>query len=149
MKELVNASEIARRAGVSREAVSNWAQRHKDFPKPIKAAAGVKHTLRDWGQIEAWLAKRRATRHSAPEFHVAALTDLEHFKAAFRAQVKPGNPADWPHVSLHEKPEENQITIQVYETHSLADGETRLDAFGAGFVFTLDGKFVGAYNWKE
>jgi hypothetical protein len=149
VKELVNASEIARRAGVSREAVSNWAQRHKDFPKPIKAADGVKHTLRDWAQVETWLAKHRAERR-VPQYHVEAMTDLEHFKAAFRAQVKPDRPGDWPHISLIEKPEEdNRITIQMYETRDLGEGETRLDTFGAGFVFTPDGKFVGAYNWKE
>jgi hypothetical protein len=147
VRELVNASEIARRAGVSREAVSNWAQRHKDFPKPIKAADGVKHTLRDWAQVEAWLAKQRASRR-VPQSHVQSMTDLEHFKAAFRAQVRE-SPRDWAHISLMEKPEDGRVTIQMYETHDLGEGETRLEPFGAGFVFTPDGRFVGAYNWKE
>ncbi len=50
LAHLVSAAEIARRAGVSRPAVANWAARHVGFPEPV---ARLKY---DWREVEAWLA---------------------------------------------------------------------------------------------
>ncbi len=50
--DLLCASDIARRAGVSKQVVCNWARRHPDFPAPMFGK------LRAWSQVEHWLATR-------------------------------------------------------------------------------------------
>jgi predicted DNA-binding transcriptional regulator AlpA len=57
---LVGVSEIARMVGMSRQAVSNWRARHKDFPKPLADLQGgpVFH----YKTIEQWLIKRGFTK---------------------------------------------------------------------------------------
>ncbi|MET8575383.1 N-6 DNA methylase [Streptomyces sp. NPDC005012] len=54
---LVTGSEIARLAGVTRAAVSNWRRRYDDFPEP--AGGGPTSPLFDLAEIQAWLAKQR------------------------------------------------------------------------------------------
>jgi hypothetical protein len=54
---LVTGSEIARLAGVTRAAVSNWRRRHDDFPAP--AGGGVNSPLFDLADVQAWLDKQR------------------------------------------------------------------------------------------
>ncbi|MFJ9897365.1 N-6 DNA methylase [Streptomyces sp. NPDC091280] len=54
---LVTGSEIARLAGVTRAAVSNWRRRHDDFPAP--AAGGVNSPLFDLAEVQAWLDVQR------------------------------------------------------------------------------------------
>ncbi|MGW0927428.1 N-6 DNA methylase [Streptomyces sp. NPDC002644] len=54
---LVTGSEIARLAGVTRAAVSNWRRRYDDFPEP--AGGGPNSPLFDLAQIQAWLDKQR------------------------------------------------------------------------------------------
>ncbi|MBJ7000114.1 N-6 DNA methylase [Streptomyces sp. CRPSP2-6A1] len=54
---LVTGSEIARLAGVTRAAVSNWRRRYDDFPAP--AGGGVNSPLFDLADVQAWLDKQR------------------------------------------------------------------------------------------
>ncbi|MEU6096196.1 N-6 DNA methylase [Streptomyces sp. NPDC047079] len=54
---LVTGSEIARIAGVTRAAVSNWRRRYDDFPVP--AGGGVHSPLYDLAEVQAWLDKQR------------------------------------------------------------------------------------------
>ncbi|WP_427167334.1 N-6 DNA methylase [Streptomyces sp. C1-1] len=54
---LVTGSEIARLAGVTRAAVSNWRRRYEDFPAP--AGGGVSSPLFDLAEVQAWLDKQR------------------------------------------------------------------------------------------
>ncbi|MGW7644196.1 N-6 DNA methylase [Streptomyces bobili] len=54
---LVTGSEIARLAGVTRAAVSNWRRRYDDFPKP--AAGGANSPLFDLAEVQAWLDRQR------------------------------------------------------------------------------------------
>ncbi|MEU6259189.1 N-6 DNA methylase [Streptomyces sp. NPDC047043] len=54
---LVTGSEIARLAGVTRAAVSNWRRRYEDFPAP--AGGGANSPLFDLGVVQAWLDKQR------------------------------------------------------------------------------------------
>lgn len=49
----ITASEIAQLAGVGRSTVSNWRQRHDDFPKPVDGDAASPRFLAD--EIRAWL----------------------------------------------------------------------------------------------
>lgn len=60
---LVGVSEIAAMVGMSRQAVSNWRKRHKDFPKPLAELEGgpVFH----YKTIEQWLVKRGFTKGEA------------------------------------------------------------------------------------
>ncbi|WP_327136606.1 SAM-dependent methyltransferase [Streptomyces sp. NBC_01340] len=54
---LVTGSEIARLAGVTRAAVSNWRRRYDDFPKPT--GGGVNSPLFDLAEVQAWLDRQR------------------------------------------------------------------------------------------
>ncbi|MFE0455449.1 N-6 DNA methylase [Streptomyces sp. NPDC058914] len=54
---LVTGSEIARIAGVTRAAVSNWRRRYEDFPAP--AGGGANSPLFDLAEVQAWLDKQR------------------------------------------------------------------------------------------
>src|SRR5690606_12341197 len=54
---LVTGSEIARIAGVTRAAVSNWRRRYDDFPAP--AGGGAHSPLFDLAEVQAWLDKQR------------------------------------------------------------------------------------------
>lgn len=53
---LVTGSEIARIAGVTRAAVSNWRRRYDDFPAP--AGGGANSPLFDLAEVQAWLNKQ-------------------------------------------------------------------------------------------
>ncbi|GAA2914087.1 N-6 DNA methylase [Streptosporangium fragile] len=52
---LVSAAEIARLAGVTRAAVSNWRRRHADFPAPI--GGGGRNTLFALPEVHTWLER--------------------------------------------------------------------------------------------
>ncbi|MFJ8344811.1 N-6 DNA methylase [Streptomyces sp. NPDC094153] len=54
---LVTGSEIARLAGVTRAAVSNWRRRYDDFPAPT--GGGVSSPLFDLAEVKTWLDKQR------------------------------------------------------------------------------------------
>ncbi|MCP3818399.1 SAM-dependent methyltransferase [Streptomyces sp. A3M-1-3] len=54
---LVTAAEIARLAGVTRAAVSNWRRRHDDFPAPVTGSTSS--PLFALPEIRAWLDKQR------------------------------------------------------------------------------------------
>ncbi|WP_351232203.1 N-6 DNA methylase [Streptomyces sp. NPDC002133] len=54
---LVTGSEIARLAGVTRAAVSNWRRRYDDFPPPV--GGSVNSPLFDLAQVQAWLERQR------------------------------------------------------------------------------------------
>ncbi|MFE1173122.1 N-6 DNA methylase [Streptomyces sp. NPDC058773] len=54
---LVTGSEIARLAGVTRAAVSNWRRRYGDFPAPVGGGAGS--PLFALADVQAWLNKQR------------------------------------------------------------------------------------------
>ncbi|MGW2649255.1 N-6 DNA methylase [Streptomyces sp. NPDC001393] len=56
-KSLVTGSEIARLAGVTRAAVSNWRRRYDDFPAP--SGGGANSPLFDLAEVQAWLDKQR------------------------------------------------------------------------------------------
>jgi hypothetical protein len=54
---LVTGSEIARLAGVTRAAVSNWRRRYDDFPAPV--GGGANSPLFDLAEVQAWLEGQR------------------------------------------------------------------------------------------
>ncbi|WP_326574458.1 SAM-dependent methyltransferase [Streptomyces sp. NBC_00481] len=54
---LVTGSEIARLAGVTRAAVSNWRRRYDDFPTPT--GGGANSPLFDLAEVQAWLDRQR------------------------------------------------------------------------------------------
>ncbi|MEU7093317.1 N-6 DNA methylase [Kitasatospora aureofaciens] len=54
---LITGAEIARLAGVTRAAVSNWRRRYEDFPAP--AGGGPTSPLFNLADVNAWLAKQR------------------------------------------------------------------------------------------
>jgi len=53
--ELVSAGDIARIAGVTRSAISQWGRRYTNFPAPIATTAGGRVWLRE--DIIHWLVK--------------------------------------------------------------------------------------------
>ncbi|WP_069761034.1 N-6 DNA methylase [Streptomyces sp. LUP47B] len=54
---LVTGSEIARLAGVTRAAVSNWRRRYGDFPTPV--GGGANSPLFDLAEVQSWLDRQR------------------------------------------------------------------------------------------
>ncbi|MEU0270863.1 N-6 DNA methylase [Streptomyces sp. NPDC006307] len=54
---LVTGSEIARLAGVTRAAVSNWRRRYDDFPAPVSSGAGS--PVFALAEVQAWLDRQR------------------------------------------------------------------------------------------
>ncbi|MFJ6071700.1 class I SAM-dependent DNA methyltransferase [Streptomyces sp. NPDC093065] len=54
---MVTGSEIARLAGVTRAAVSNWRRRYEDFPAP--AGGSVNSPLFALADVQTWLSKQR------------------------------------------------------------------------------------------
>ncbi|MFI5722373.1 N-6 DNA methylase [Streptomyces cyaneofuscatus] len=62
---LVTGAEIARLAGVTRAAVSNWRRRYDDFPSPAGGAANS--PLFALAEVQAWLDKQRKGQEISPE----------------------------------------------------------------------------------
>lgn len=54
--KLISAAEVARLAGVTRAAVSNWRRRRPDFPEPT---AGGRNSLFSLSEITDWLDRQR------------------------------------------------------------------------------------------
>ncbi|MEU3147078.1 N-6 DNA methylase [Streptomyces sp. NPDC006999] len=65
---LVTGSEIARIAGVTRAAVSNWRRRYDDFPAP--AGGGANSPLFDLAEVQAWLDRQRKGQDVTDEVHL-------------------------------------------------------------------------------
>lgn len=51
----VGAQEIAERAGVQRDTVWKWRQRHPDFPQPVTLNMGP---VWQWPEVAHWIAHR-------------------------------------------------------------------------------------------
>ncbi|POX60716.1 SAM-dependent methyltransferase [Streptomyces sp. Ru62] len=62
---LVTGAEIARLAGVTRAAVSNWRRRYDDFPLPAGGAANS--PLYALAEVQEWLDKQRKGQEVSPE----------------------------------------------------------------------------------
>ncbi|WP_306324405.1 N-6 DNA methylase [Streptomyces venezuelae] len=62
---LITGAEIARIAGVTRAAVSNWRRRHKDFPAPAGGSSGT--PLFSLSDVRAWLANQRKSHDVSDE----------------------------------------------------------------------------------
>ncbi|MEU1672754.1 N-6 DNA methylase [Streptomyces roseifaciens] len=62
---LVTGAEIARLAGVTRAAVSNWRRRYDDFPAPAGGAANS--PLYALAEVQEWLDKQRKGQVVSPE----------------------------------------------------------------------------------
>jgi hypothetical protein len=57
--DIVDVTEIARRAGTTAGTVHSWRVRHEDFPAPlVTLAIGP---IWKWRDVERWLAKPRRT----------------------------------------------------------------------------------------
>ncbi|MFE9389146.1 N-6 DNA methylase [Streptomyces sp. NPDC006784] len=62
---LVTGSEIARLAGVTRAAVSNWRRRYDDFPAPAGGAANS--PVYALAEVQEWLDRQRKGQEVTPE----------------------------------------------------------------------------------
>lgn len=62
---LVTGAEIARLAGVTRAAVSNWRRRYDDFPAPAGGAANS--PLFALAEVQEWLDRQRKGQEVSPE----------------------------------------------------------------------------------
>ncbi|HWS33458.1 MAG TPA: N-6 DNA methylase [Actinoplanes sp.] len=61
---LISAAEVARLAGVTRAAVSNWRRRHPDFPEPV---GGGRNALFALAEITGWLDRQRKNTEVSDE----------------------------------------------------------------------------------
>ncbi|MGE7385715.1 N-6 DNA methylase [Streptomyces sp. NPDC004126] len=102
-EQLVSGSEIARLAGVTRAAVSNWRRRYEDFPAP--AGGGVNSPLFAFGEVRQWLERQhkgqgvsdevrlwQAVRAGYGEDAVAGVADVARWLAG--GEAAPNLPAD-------------------------------------------------------
>ncbi|MDC2946946.1 N-6 DNA methylase [Streptomyces heilongjiangensis] len=102
---LVTGSEIARLAGVTRAAVSNWRRRYEDFPAP--AGGGVNSPLFDLASVQAWLDRQRkgqdvseevqlwqALRGAYGDDMIGGLVDVARLLAGHEGEVREALPAD-------------------------------------------------------
>lgn len=80
---LVTGSEIARLAGVTRAAVSNWRRRYDDFPAPAGGAANS--PLYALAEVQAWLDKQRKGQEVSPEVEL-----WQAMRAAYGEQMVAG-----------------------------------------------------------
>ncbi|MHB9858391.1 N-6 DNA methylase [Streptomyces sp. YIM S03343] len=80
---LVTGSEIARLAGVTRAAVSNWRRRYDDFPAPAGGAANS--PLYALTEVQAWLDRQRKGQEVAPEVEL-----WQALRAAYGEQMIAG-----------------------------------------------------------
>ncbi|MFE9311921.1 class I SAM-dependent DNA methyltransferase [Streptomyces sp. NPDC006706] len=102
---LVTGSEIARLAGVTRAAVSNWRRRYDDFP--ASTGGSVNSPLFDLGEVKTWLDKQRKGQDLSEDVQlwqvlrgaygddmVAALADVATILAGARTKRPEALPKD-------------------------------------------------------
>ncbi|MFE7755522.1 class I SAM-dependent DNA methyltransferase [Streptomyces sp. NPDC057429] len=80
---LVTGSEIARLAGVTRAAVSNWRRRYDDFP--AQAGGAANSPLYALAEVQAWLDKQRKGQEVSPEVEL-----WQAMRAAYGEQMVAG-----------------------------------------------------------
>ncbi|URM89216.1 SAM-dependent methyltransferase [Streptomyces sp. MRC013] len=80
---LVTGAEIARLAGVTRAAVSNWRRRYDDFPAPAGGAANS--PLYALAEVQAWLDEQRKGQEVSPEVEL-----WQAMRAAYGDQMVTG-----------------------------------------------------------
>ncbi|KUN22135.1 N-6 DNA methylase [Streptomyces antibioticus] len=99
---LVTGAEIARLAGVTRAAVSNWRRRYDDFPAPAGGAANS--PLYALAEVQEWLDRQRKGQEVSPEVELwqamraaygeQMVSGLAQVAAALVGQKAPGLPDD-------------------------------------------------------
>ncbi|MCW8382755.1 N-6 DNA methylase [Streptomyces justiciae] len=99
---LVTGAEIARLAGVTRAAVSNWRRRYDDFPAPAGGAANS--PLYALAEVQEWLDKQRKGQEVSPEVELwqamravygeQMVAGLAQVAAALAGETGPGLPDD-------------------------------------------------------
>ncbi|MEU6467088.1 N-6 DNA methylase [Streptomyces sp. NPDC046976] len=99
---LVTGAEIARLAGVTRAAVSNWRRRYDDFPAPAGGAANS--PLYALTEVQEWLDRQRKGQEVSPEVELwqamraaygeQMVSGLAQVAAALAGQTRPGLPDD-------------------------------------------------------
>ncbi|MFJ6408536.1 N-6 DNA methylase [Streptomyces hydrogenans] len=80
---LVTGAEIARLAGVTRAAVSNWRRRYDDFPAPAGGAANS--PLFALAEVQGWLERQRKGQEMSPEVEL-----WQALRAAYSDQMVAG-----------------------------------------------------------
>ena len=82
--EYVAASDIAKRLGVTRTAVSNW-QKRGEFPEPFATVANGAIRIWRWSDVEAWDTSRREAERQAGQRAIARLeTRLAQLREMYR-----------------------------------------------------------------
>ncbi|MCX5393726.1 N-6 DNA methylase [Streptomyces sp. NBC_00094] len=79
----VSGSEIARLAGVTRAAVSNWRRRYDDFPPP--RGGGVNSPLFALGEVQTWLDKQNKGQDVSAEVRL-----WQVLRAAYGEEISMG-----------------------------------------------------------
>ncbi|MFD0903453.1 N-6 DNA methylase [Actinomadura sediminis] len=88
---LVSSSDIARRAGVQRAAVSNWRRRHADFPAPVVRSPGE---LFKAEQVAIWLGQRAIPAGSRRPDEAEGTTFGDRFRGTFDPSGRDGRAED-------------------------------------------------------
>ena len=80
---LVTGAEVARLAGVTRAAVSNWRRRYEDFPPAVGGSASS--PLFHWAAVQEWLARRDKSQEVSHEVQTWQALRAHHGDAAVAA----------------------------------------------------------------
>ncbi|PDP85239.1 hypothetical protein CQJ94_23335 [Glycomyces fuscus] len=80
---LVSRAQLARYAGVSRPAVTNWRKRGPDFPEP----ADAERELFDLDQVTDWLSSRTVPSNARHPHEPAGTTYADRVRASAREEV--------------------------------------------------------------
>ncbi|QUX28225.1 N-6 DNA methylase [Nocardiopsis akebiae] len=84
---LVSRAQLARYAGVSRAAVTNWRNRGSDFPEP----ADAERELFDLDQVTGWLSSRAVPANARQPHEPAGTTYADRVRAGMEADApRPG-----------------------------------------------------------
>jgi len=92
LPELVTMADVARRAGVSKQAVSNWANRDVNgdhFPRPWNSTDTT--LIWDWNLVNEWLRSRGHNHH---EWETLTTYQAGQVNDWLRAQEMPRRPVD-------------------------------------------------------
>ncbi|WP_109601368.1 N-6 DNA methylase [Actinoplanes xinjiangensis] len=133
----MTAGDIARLAGVSRAAVSNWRKRHPDFPKPV--GGSVSSPTFPLAEIEVWLEAngRMPTRTDVDRLHLvlqrASMDSDDAVAAIVRLLLEP-EPATGPYA---------QVAAEIRAIAAEIGTDTVLEALATRFVDLRDRRGAG------
>ncbi|GAA0978786.1 N-6 DNA methylase [Nocardiopsis tropica] len=140
---LVSRAQLARYAGVSRAAVTNWAKRGPDFPEPAEPGK----ELFDLGQVTAWLAGRTIPADARRPGEVAGTT----YAARVRASLADPDPSLVPARAPERRnaPGKQDLERALWRILDHLRGRASVDANLKFLLHLIDISVSREQDWRE